>query len=224
MQLKPLHKGRFQDHWQDNHSLIEQVVLSCISEEKIIEEKSPLMSQGQQLNYLTLVRSGKVSIGYTAQNGRSFQLGTMECDYQVFGEMEFFSSYRCQLDIIAEETLTVAFICADKLQQALVKNPQVALFFASAIAIDYQDTVNILIHRMLYPIAYNVAYDLYQQYLRDFPVDGFTKSYMEAERFGTTDRVYRRAVKELTDLGLVERSKQGLSITDIDALKRYLAL
>ncbi|HAD39752.1 MAG TPA: Crp/Fnr family transcriptional regulator, partial [Plesiomonas shigelloides] len=102
MQLKPLHKGRFQDHWQDNHSLIEQVVLSCISEEKIIEEKSPLMSQGQQLNYLTLVRSGKVSIGYTAQNGRSFQLGTMECDYQVFGEMEFFSGYRCQLDIIAE--------------------------------------------------------------------------------------------------------------------------
>ncbi|MGL4456997.1 MAG: Crp/Fnr family transcriptional regulator, partial [Plesiomonas shigelloides] len=90
--------------------------------------------------------------------------------------------------------------------------------------IDYQDTVNILIHRMLYPIAYNVAYDLYQQYLRDFPVGGFTKSYMEAERFGTTDRVYRRAVKELTDLGLVERSKQGLSITDIDALKRYLAL
>lgn len=224
MQLKPLHKGRFQDHWQDNHSLIEQVVLSCISEEKIIEEKSPLMSQGQQLNYLTLVRSGKVSIGYTAQNGRSFQLGTMECEYQVFGEMEFFSGYRCQLDIIAEETLTVAFICADILQQTLVKNPQVALFFASAIAIDYQDTVNILIHRMLYPIAYNVAYDLYQQYLRDLPVGGFTKSYMEAERFGTTDRVYRRAVKELTDLGLVERSKQGLSITDIDALKRYLAL
>ena len=47
-------------------------------------------------------------MGNTAMNGRRFQLGTLECDNQLFGEMEFFTGYRCQLDIIAEEPLEVA--------------------------------------------------------------------------------------------------------------------
>jgi predicted transcriptional regulator len=53
-------------------------------------------------------------------------------------------------------------------------------------------------------------------------VSGFRKGYQEAERFGTTDRVYRRAVKELMDKGLVERSEQGLQIRDLAGLKGFL--
>ncbi|MGP1782888.1 Crp/Fnr family transcriptional regulator, partial [Shewanella frigidimarina] len=169
----------------------------CITETKTVAAQHKLMQQGQQVNALILVPHGRISMGYTARNGRSFQLGTMTCDSQLFGEMEFFTDYLCQLDIIAEETLEISIINGDKLQQALLKTPQFALFFASAIAIDYQDTVDIFTRRMLYPIAYNIAYDLYHQYLKDQPVEGFTKCYLEAERFATTDRVYRRAVKKL---------------------------
>lgn len=79
-------------------------------------------------------------------------------------------------------------------------------------AIDYQDMLEIFLHRMLYPIVHNVAYDLYRQHQNKQPMDGFHKKYREAERFGTTDRVYRRAVKALTDAGLVTRTKQGLEI------------
>ena len=53
-------------------------------------------------------------------------------------------------------------------------------------------------------------------------MDGFHKKYQEAERFGTTDRVYRRAVKALTDAGLVTRTKQGLEIKDLDGLRKFL--
>ncbi|MCG4788133.1 hypothetical protein L0N33_22690, partial [Roseburia faecis] len=56
----------------------------------------------------------------------------------------------------------------------------------------------------------------------DNPVSGFSKGYQEAERFGTTDRVYRRAVKELMDKGLVERGEQGLQIRDLAGLKGIL--
>lgn len=223
MQLKPLAKGRFHSLWQQEHHDIEQIMSDCISDTRSVAAHHKLMEQGQKVSSLIFVKRGRISMGYTARNGRSFQLGTMECDSQIFGEMEFFSSYRCQLDIIAEDNLEVAIICGDKLQRALTEKPMFALFFASAIAIDYQDTVDILTRRMLYPIAYNIAYDLYHQYLNDQPVDGFSKCYLEAERFATTDRVYRRAVKKLADLGLIQRDKEeGIVICDLEGLKRYI--
>ena len=160
-------------------------------------------------------------MGHTAMNGRRFQLGTLECDHQLFGEMEFFTGYRCQLDIIAEEPLEVARIDGEQLEQALVAHPRVALFFATAIAIDYQDTVDIFTCRMLYPISYNIALDLYHSHCHHNPVSGFRKGYQEAERFGTTDRVYRRAVKELMDKGWVERGEEGLQIRDLAGLRPF---
>ncbi|WP_264834683.1 cyclic nucleotide-binding domain-containing protein [Klebsiella michiganensis] len=49
-----------------------------------------------------MVESGRISLRYSAENGRRFQLGEMEYDEQLFDEMEFFTGYRCQLDIVAE--------------------------------------------------------------------------------------------------------------------------
>lgn len=222
MQLKPLAKGRFQSLWQQEHDAIEQIMHQCITETKTVAANYKLMQQGQCVTSLVFVASGKISMGYAARNGRCFQLGTMACDSQLFGEMEFFSGYHCQLDIIAEEALEIAIINGEKLQQALLKEPKFALFFASAIAIDYQDTIDMLTRRMLYPIAYNIAYDLYQQHLNEQPVAGFNKCYLEAERFATTDRVYRRAVKKLEELQLIKRDKEGLIIQDLAGLKAFI--
>jgi len=222
MQLKPLSKGRFHTLWEQEHGEVERIKLDCISETKVVPAHQKLMQQGQKVSSLILVKQGRVSLGYSARNGRSFQLGTMDCDSQLFGEMEFFSDYLCQLDIIAEENVEIEVICGDKLQLALTNKPMFALFFASAIAIDYQDTIDILTRRMLYPIAYNIAYDLYHQHLNDQPVDGFTKCYLEAERFATTDRVYRRSVKKLEELGLIQRDKEGIVISDFEGLKAYI--
>ncbi len=161
--------------------------------------------QGEHVENLYLVDSGRISMGVTARNGKTFLLGTLECEQQVFGEMEFFTGYRCQMDIVPVEPVEVAIIDAQKLQKCLLEQPRLSLYFASAIAIDYQDTVEILSRRLLYPITYNVAYDIYHQYLNDLPVDGFQKNYLEAERFATSDRVYRRAVKELENKGFIAK-------------------
>ncbi|MGL5907526.1 MAG: Crp/Fnr family transcriptional regulator [Shewanella sp.] len=222
MQLKPLAKGRYRQRWQEDYPLIEAVILSCITETKTLKTGSHLMTQGEAISSLVLVKQGRVSLGHTARNGRSFQLGTIDCDSQLFGEMEFFTEYNCQLDIIANEPLDIMLISGDKLQQALGQHPQLALFFASAIAIDYQDTVEILTRRLLYPITYNVAFDIYHEYLNDLPVDGFNKRYLEAERFATTDRVYRRALQQLEARGFIERQKEGIKICDLDALKQFV--
>lgn len=222
MQIKPLTKGRFHNIWQQDDAIIEKTFRELLSETQIIPENDYLFHQGQNVDHLIMVESGRISLRYNAENGRRFQLGAMECDEQLFGEMEFFTGYRCQLDIVAEEPLTVAVCRCERLEAALNQYPKLALFFASAMAVDYQDTLEIFLHRMLYPITHNIAYDLYRQHQNNQPMDGFSKKYLEAERFGTTDRVYRRAVKTLIDSGLVVTTKQGLQIKDIDGLRRFL--
>ncbi len=125
------------------------------------------------------------------------------------------------MDIMPIEPVNVSIIDAQKLKKYLLEQPRLSLYFASAIAIDYQDTVEILTRRLLYPITYNVAYDIYHQYLNDLPVDGFQKNYLEAERFATTDRVYRRAVKELEHKGFIAKEKKGLRILDLEGLRKF---
>lgn len=222
MQLKPLTKGRFHSIWQQDDAFIERTFRELLSDKQLIAENEHLYHQGQVVDRLIMVESGRISLRYSAENGRRFQLGAMECDEQLFGEMEFFTGYRCQLDIVAEEPLTVAVCSCERLEEALNQHPKLAIFFASAMAVDYQDMLEIFLHRMLYPIVHNVAYDLYRQYLNKQPMDGFSKNYQEAERFGTTDRVYRRAVKALIDAGLVVRTKQGIAIQDLDGLRKFL--
>ena len=54
------------------------------------------------------------------------------------------------------------------------------------------------------------------------PVNNFQKNYLEAERFGTTDRVYRRAVNELINLDIVHKVAGKLEIKDINKLKAFI--
>ncbi|EAS63498.1 Crp/Fnr family transcriptional regulator [Photobacterium angustum] len=222
MQLQTLGKGRFEEKWSQDKQLIEQTILNCISARRIFDENEKLLTQGEIVENLYLVDSGRVSMGVTARNGKTFLLGTLECEQQIFGEMEFFTGYRCQMNIIAVEPIEVAIIDTQKLQRCLLEQPRLSLYFASAIAIDYQDTIEILSRRLLYPITYNVAYDIYHQYLNDLPVDGFQKNYLEAERFATSDRVYRRAIKELESKGLIAKEKNGLRILNLEGLKVFI--
>ena len=222
MQLQTLGKGRFEEKWSQDKQLIEQTILNCISARRIFDENEKLLTQGEIVENLYLVDSGRVSMGVTARNGKTFLLGTLECEQQIFGEMEFFTGYRCQMNIIAVEPIEVAIIDTQKLQRCLLEQPRLSLYFASAIAIDYQDTIEILSRRSLYPITYNVAYDIYHQYLNDLPVDGFQKNYLEAERFATSDRVYRRAIKELESKGLIAKEKNGLRILNLEGLKVFI--
>ncbi|NMV06263.1 Crp/Fnr family transcriptional regulator, partial [Vibrio parahaemolyticus] len=119
-----------------------------------------ILRQGEQLQYLYVVPVGRVSMNILAANGRRFQLGEANCDYHIYGEMEFFTQTPCQWNVIADEHMQVDVICIQKLTEALQNHPQMMVFFASALAEDYQDSMDIYTNRLLHPITYNIAYDL----------------------------------------------------------------
>ncbi len=158
----------------------------------------------------------------SAANGRRFQLGEVNCDYHIFGEMEFFTQTPCQWNVVADEHMQVDVICIQKLAEALHENPEMMFFFASALAEDYQDSMGIYTNRLLHSITYNIAYDLLVQNQTNTVLGGFDKVNQEAERFGTSSRVYRRAVKDLLDKGFIRKGDQGLEIVDQQALRAFI--
>lgn len=223
MQQQPYPLGRFHAELQQLEPRFAAALDACTLFLRRYLPGELIMRQGEQSEQLYLVERGRVSLNSTVHSGRSFQLGEIACHSQIFGEMEFFSATPVQWNVVAETELDARVICAHKLAQRLLAEPELTLFFAAALASDYLDTLEITTSRLLHPIAYNIAYELWRERQRP-PMLGSRKRAHEAARFGTTERVYRRALKELIEQGIVCEGAEGPAIADLARLRAYLDL
>ena len=222
MQLHPELSSRFGNTLSEQCELFKQALFQSQMSSRQFDSGDIMLQQGQNVRHLYVVSVGKVAMYTSAHNGRRFQLGELNCDQHIFGEIEFFTQLPCQWTVMAEEPIEAEVICATKLQNCIVNQPQLALFFASALAWDYQDSMGIYTNRLLHPIAVNIALDLLQRSQNNFALGSFNKVEQEAERFGTSSRVYRRALKSLIELGLVKKLDQQLHIVDPKALSDFI--
>lgn len=222
MKISPYTTGRFSAYLAKQTQAFRKLIYRCQINSHYVDTGTEILRQGDKLDQLFVVPAGRVSMNIIAANGRRFQLGEVNCDDHIFGEMEFFTQTPCQWTVIADEHLQVDIICIHRLILELEKQPEMMVFFSSALAEDYQDSLNIYTNRLLHPIAYNIAFDLLQQKQNSIMLGGFDKVNQEAERFGTSSRVYRRAVKELIDKGLVVKTNHNLEIVDEQKLRAYL--
>lgn len=223
MQLKPYRLNRFSKYLDEYFEQFKEAVYDCVTEFRYFHKGDLILTQGQELNLLAIVPRGRISMNIVAANGRRFQLGEVDCDYQVLGEMEFFTKTPCQWNIVAEEGMDIDFISAKSLEELLIQHPEFTMFFASALSYDYQDSLDIYTNRLLHSITYNVANDLLVRSQNDVVLDAFGTFSQEAERFGTSIRAYRRAIKILIDKNIITKKEGYLKIVDIEALKDYLA-
>ncbi|HAS3560563.1 TPA: Crp/Fnr family transcriptional regulator [Vibrio cholerae] len=223
MQLTANTTGRFSGYLNAQLPAFRLALSQCQTATKRFDAGEALLQQGQPVESLYVVSCGRVSMNILAANGRRFQLGEVQCDDHLFGEMEFFTAMSCQWNVVAEEPIQAMVICAQKLQECLEQQPVLSLFFASALAQDYQESLDIYTQRLMHSISFNIAYDLLLQHETRVNLGGFERMEPEAERFGTSSRVYRRAVKELVDRGLVEKGERGLIIKDLEALRAFVA-
>lgn len=222
MKISPYPTGRFKTHLEQKSAEFRDLIYQCQVSTRYFDTGEEILRQGEQLHYMYVFPVGRVSMSIIAANGRRFQLGEANCDYHIYGEMEYFTQTPCQWNVVADEHMQVDVICLQKLTEALHRNPEMMVFFASALAEDYQDSMSIYTNRLLHSISYNIAYDLLTQKQTNTLLGGFEKVNQEAERFGTSGRVYRRAVKELMDKGLICKGEHGLEILDEVALKAFL--
>lgn len=222
MKIAPYSSGRFKNHLDQKSSEFKDLIYQHQVNSRYFNRNDEILRQGEQLQYIYIVPAGRVSMSISAANGRRFQLGEVNCDYHIFGEMEFFTQTPCQWSVVADEQMQVDVICIQKLAEALHEKPEMLFFFASALAEDYQDSMGIYTNRLLHSITYNIAYDLLVQSQTNTVLGGFDKVNQEAERFGTSSRVYRRAVKDLLDKGFIIKGQHGLEIIDLRALQAFI--
>ncbi|MFA0402146.1 Crp/Fnr family transcriptional regulator [Vibrio sp. 10N.222.52.C12] len=222
MKIAPYSSGRFKNYLEQKSSEFRDLIYQHQVNSRYFNQNDEILRQGEQLQYLYVVPAGRVSMSISAANGRRFQLGEVNCDYHIFGEMEFFTQTPCQWNVVADEHMQVDVICIQRLAEALLENPGMMFFFASALAEDYQDSMGIYTNRLLHSITYNIAYDLLVQSETNTVLGGFDKVNQEAERFGTSSRVYRRAVKDLLEKGFIRKGDQGLEIVDQRALQAFI--
>lgn len=222
MRIKPYPKGRFSTLLAKKATDFRTFIYQCQIGSRYFNSGDAILKQGEALDYIYVVPAGRVSMSILAANGRRFQLGEANCDDHIFGEMEYFTETPCQWSVMADEHMQVDIICIKKLTESLHAQPEMLFFFASALADDYQDSLDIYTNRLLHPIAYNIAYDLLERQQATPSLSGFDKVNQEAERFGTSGRVYRRAVKTLMEKDLIRKGKLGLEIVDEQALKLFL--
>ncbi|MEZ9188917.1 Crp/Fnr family transcriptional regulator [Vibrio sp. 10N.286.52.F8] len=222
MKIAPYSSGRFKNYLEKKSSEFRDLIYQHQVNSRYFNQNDEILRQGEQLQYLYVVPAGRVSMSISAANGRRFQLGEVNCDYHIFGEMEFFTQTPCQWNVVADEHMQVDVICIQRLAEALLENPGMMFFFASALAEDYQDSMGIYTNRLLHSITYNIAYDLLVQSQTNTVLGGFDKVNQEAERFGTSSRVYRRAVKDLLEKGFIRKGEQGLEIVDQRALQAFI--
>ncbi|CEO41169.1 Crp/Fnr family transcriptional regulator [Photobacterium kishitanii] len=222
MQLTPSPSTRFSDYLTQHYLSFRQALYRCQIGSKRYQIGDPILQQGQAITQLVIVPVGRVSMHICAVNGRRFQLGEMDCNYNVFGEMEFFTKTQCQWSVVVEEAIEIDILDIKKVEKLLLEHPEFSLFFASALALDYQDSLDIYTYRLLHPITYNIAFDLLQHARRSLTLGRFNKVDKEAERFGTSSRVYRRALKTLIQQGLVEKKGTELIILDLIGLQKFV--
>ncbi|MFA0495398.1 Crp/Fnr family transcriptional regulator [Vibrio sp. 10N.222.54.B11] len=222
MKIAPYSSGRFKNYLEQKSSEFRDLIYQHQVNSRYFNQNDEILRQGEQLQYLYAVPAGRVSMSISAANGRRFQLGEVNCDYHIFGEMEFFTQTPCQWNVVADEHMQVDVICIQRLAEALLENPGMMFFFAFALAEDYQDSMGIYTNRLLHSITYNIAYDLLVQSETNTVLGGFDKVNQEAERFGTSSRVYRRAVKDLLEKGFIRKGEQGLEIVDQRALQAFI--
>ncbi len=222
MQVQPHDNTRFYSYLTTHLPLFKQALADCCVAQRRFAAGESLLTQGQQVDHLYIVSVGRVSMNITVASGKRFQLGEALCDDHIFGEMEFFTQTLCQWNVVAEEEIDVSVISAARLSQTMIHHPQLTMFFACALAEDYQDSLDIYTQRLLRPIMYNIAHDLWIRHQSNVALGGFERVTSEAERFGTTSRVYRRAVKALLERGLVKKQGNHLTISDPLKLKAFL--
>ncbi len=128
MQQQPYPLGRFHAELAKLEPRFAAALEACTLFLRRYLPGESIMRQGEQSEQLYLVGAGRVSLNSTVHSGRIFQLGEIECHSQIFGEMEFFSATPVQWNVVAETELDARVICAHKLAQRLLAEPELTLF------------------------------------------------------------------------------------------------
>ncbi|MGF1720309.1 Crp/Fnr family transcriptional regulator [Vibrio kyushuensis] len=186
------------------------------------EQGDVLLRQGQKIEHLYWVELGEFGLDYIAENGRTYSLGRHFVSQHLFGEVEYLSKQMCQFNVVASESVKAFVLPVNVFTSILSDNPQVSWWLSQSLACRYQEGMSLTMKRFLHPLIYNIAWDIKQREQGLAEPVNFDLVCKEAHRFGCSERVYRRVLKQLIDMDLLVKQGGLVAIRDPQALDDFL--
>ncbi|ABV38287.1 cyclic nucleotide binding protein, putative [Shewanella sediminis HAW-EB3] len=181
-----------------------------------------ILRQGQEISELYWLKSGACTIAYNAENGRRFNLGRLRARSRLFGEIEWLNNSPCQFEVCADEPIELIVLPLNFVTELIESHASIGLWLSHCLSTKYHDGIEFTLAQILYPLSYNIALDLKHRQQGSRPEISFRQLYREAERFGCSERVFRKVVAQLQTLGLVEKVEHQLKILDMEKLEAFI--
>ncbi|WP_064609474.1 Crp/Fnr family transcriptional regulator [Photobacterium sp. J15] len=207
----------------EGHQELTKLIKNQTFKTRHLEEGDFIVKQGQTISDVYWADLGQYTIRHTASNGRCLNLGLFFSIDRLFGEVELLTGQPCQFDVIATEPMDILIIPSGTMTEMMLSDPRIAFWVSKSLSVRYQETMTIAMNRILHPLVYNVAWDIEQRHLQNIPQVNFSLVHKEAQRFGCSERVYSRVVKQLIDAKLVKKENNQLEVINIEKLCRFLA-
>ncbi|MCG8570051.1 MAG: cyclic nucleotide-binding domain-containing protein [Spirochaetes bacterium] len=182
-----------------------------------------LLHNGQQVNHIYFLVSGKIKIYSLLENGKSF-LNRFNRPLSILGEVEFLNNTlsSCEVEILFPSyCIRMPY---DDVKKYAYNDPEFLRFMIQSISHKLYSTNNVTNINQLYPLENRLA-----SYLISLSLDEDSLLYIDeiktsslkeiAELLATSYRHLNRIIKKLMDKGIIEREKGKIKIIDFEKLK-----
>lgn len=181
-----------------------------------------ILAQGEAVKSLYWITLGEYTMHYTAENGKTFSLGQRLASDCILGELEYLTQTPCQFSVVASEDMQVKVIPLSLMNQTLSEHACVGIWLSRLLSISYQASMAKTMGRFLQPLLLTIATDMYDRFCQHQPLVDFAQVFREAERFGCSERAYRRTINQLVTEGFIKRIEHGYQIRDLDKFHNLL--
>lgn len=204
------------------YQILREAVLSAPLKKKYFGPGEAILQQGEEIKVLYWIMLGEYTMHYNADNGKVFSLGQRFVSDTIIGEIEFLTQTPSQFSVVANDVMTVQVIPLAMMEKILLTHAEVGIWLSQLLSISYQHGMAKTMERFLQPLIFNIMSDIYERYQQDKPLVDFSQVYREAERFGCSERNYRRAINQLIDKQYIRKQANEYVICDVDKFKKIL--
>ncbi len=179
-----------------------------------------ILRKGDKQNYFYWEQNNDtdISIQYLSENGRSLILPATKEENRLYGEVEALVDETIWFHVIATKPLTLTIVPVQVLLELMQKHSEIALWYSYVMTVRYKEVINTAFSYILNPLSFNVASDILHRYQAGMPISHFEKQIDEAARFGCSERVYRRIIKEFVEGGVLKKTKSCYEMLNAEKL------
>ncbi len=211
-----------QQFTQNGYQILRDAVLGAALKSKAIGPDEFILRQGEEIEALYWITLGEYTMHYCAGNGKTFSLGQRFVSDTIIGEIEYLTHTPSQFSVVAHEAMTVKIIPLAMMDNLLTRHAEVGVWLSQLLSISYQRGMAKTMERFLQPLMFNIVADLYDHYQQHKPLVDFSQVYREAERFGCSERTYRRVITQLLEEGYLHKQATEYVIGDVEKFRQLL--